>query len=553
MSHRSISCRTLAVLLALPVLAAVAWAAPARATERGSVRAAPVARTSLTSASAALDWVERELDANGSAMPSPFGQGSDWGLTLDSILALAAGSRGGSASATNATNNVLDHAPSYFTGADFGSPNDRYAGPLAKLLLGAVVQGADTSDVAGFDLEATLRALMVPSGAQAGRFSDVSDFGDFSNGFGEALGVLALARSDSGVPSAAVAFLLAQQCPTGGFRLFYAAQTSDPAGCTGDAEADTDATSFALMALLSEPATPATTASAGRAVTWLQGRQGADGGVSGTGPTGAENANSTGLAGAVLRASGETDAAAAAESWVESVQLTATDPAQSAAVDDVGAIARDVAARDAAISDGIASGSRDQFRRSTAQGVLALGLGGYDTVGGHTRATLVPNASTTTISPNAGDTILVDGTGFLTDEPVTAVLRSDPITIGTTAASAGAVRFSVPIPTDFSAGQHSVELTGSVSGSSARVLLQVQAPPPASTATTASASPTTTLGASSSNTNGRAGEGDARSASPLPRSGTDIREPILLAGACLLLGGAALAGANRRRRSTRRG
>ena len=79
----------------------------------------------------------------------------------------------------------MNNAPSYVTGVDFGSPDERYAGPLGKLLLVAKVQGVSTSNLGGLDIEAELRARMQTSGPQQGRFSDVSAFGDFSNGFGK--------------------------------------------------------------------------------------------------------------------------------------------------------------------------------------------------------------------------------------------------------------------------------------------------------------------------------------------------------------------------------
>ena len=87
-------------------------------------------------------------------------------------------------------------------------------------------------------------------GGEAGRFRTTRPAnafgGDFSNGFGQALAILALARTSSGVPASAVDFLLDQQCPGGGFRGDY----TTPGGCTADASATVDATGFALQALV---------------------------------------------------------------------------------------------------------------------------------------------------------------------------------------------------------------------------------------------------------------------------------------------------------------
>ena len=159
------------------------------------------ARAATDPTVAALSWLERELSANGHRVPSEFGdEFTDWGLTIDFILALAGGQRSRSTETAATTANVMNNAPSYVTGVDFGSPDERYAGPLGKLLLVAKVQGVSTSNLGGLDIEAELRARMQTSGPQQGRFSDVSAFGDFSNGFGQAFAVLGLNRTAGGVP-----------------------------------------------------------------------------------------------------------------------------------------------------------------------------------------------------------------------------------------------------------------------------------------------------------------------------------------------------------------
>ena len=154
------------------------------------------------------------------------------------MLGLAGGGRTTAPETLATTNNVLANTLSYVTGVDFGSPNDRYAGPMAKLLYTTKILGVDSSNLGGLNIESELRARMQTTGPQAGRFSDQADFGDFSNGFGQAFALLALARTSGGIPSEAVTFLLAQQCPGGGFRLFY--DSGDT--CASDSEADPDAT-----------------------------------------------------------------------------------------------------------------------------------------------------------------------------------------------------------------------------------------------------------------------------------------------------------------------
>src|SRR5207248_1563611 len=94
------------------------------------------------SATSALGWLAGDLQQHNFKMPSSFDPtATDWGLTADAALALAAGGKGGESTAQTTTSTVLDNVASYVTGADFGSPNDRYAGALGKALLLALIQG----------------------------------------------------------------------------------------------------------------------------------------------------------------------------------------------------------------------------------------------------------------------------------------------------------------------------------------------------------------------------------------------------------------------------
>ncbi len=66
--------RPIVLALLLSVVAFVAPIVPARA--------------ATDPTAAALDWLERELSANGHRVPSEFGaEFTDWGLTIDFILA----------------------------------------------------------------------------------------------------------------------------------------------------------------------------------------------------------------------------------------------------------------------------------------------------------------------------------------------------------------------------------------------------------------------------------------------------------------------------------
>ncbi|HEX3088601.1 MAG TPA: hypothetical protein VHQ23_08085, partial [Ilumatobacteraceae bacterium] len=174
-------------------LATLALAAIASTSAVGFTVSSPV--SAAPSAESALTWLEGELNDNGGSLlfpPSPFPASIDWGLTIDAILALHNGGRGADAQATASTAALAASINDYITGESFGDTGSHYAGPIGKSMLVATLQGASPNDFGGVDLEALSRAAMVPSGIHAGRFSDVSLFGDFSNGFGQALNILAL-------------------------------------------------------------------------------------------------------------------------------------------------------------------------------------------------------------------------------------------------------------------------------------------------------------------------------------------------------------------------
>ena len=107
----------------------------------------------------------------------------------------------------------------YITG--FETPADRAANAVAKTLLLEEVSGADVS--AGIDLEADLRGLMETDGRRPRVASPTPTpwaSGNFANGIGQALAILALDRTAGGVPTEAVDYLLDQQCSDGSFRLY---------------------------------------------------------------------------------------------------------------------------------------------------------------------------------------------------------------------------------------------------------------------------------------------------------------------------------------------
>jgi len=319
-------------------------------------------------ATAALDWLSTQLTANGNALPG-FSVGTsaakpDWGLSADALLGFIAAGRADEQTPQLAANRLFENL-SEFTTYEPEIAGVRLAGPTAKLLLISESLGRTPQLGPGITLEQELRSLMVTAGSVSGRFADRNPSSsdpvaaDSNNGFGQALAILALSRTESGVPTPAVEFLLAQQCPNGGFRLIYSATP----GCVSNARSDTDSTAVAIQALLAADRTPAVSAALSAAASWLLSQQDpGTGGFGGSGSTAALNANSTGLSAQALRAAGQVAAADRAALWItSSLQLN-------------GAIAYTPTARAAAIASGIPSYASDQWRRATAQAVLGLGL-----------------------------------------------------------------------------------------------------------------------------------------------------------------------------------
>jgi len=474
----SLPTRSLASLgAAIAVASLLVPAGPAAAVDPG---------TAAHPADAAARWLADELVAKDGMLTISFGgpdEFADHGLTIDAVLALlAAGAEDHPAVDLSSAALAAELGP-YVTGFS-PNPDDRAANAVAKALLLERATGTDVSPT--YDLDGDLRSLMETAGDDAGRFSDTDSqgFGNFANGIGQALAVLALDRTPGGVPDAAVDFLLRQQCDDGSFRLYHFGyvlsfdpfETVDAHDCEDPAEGDADATAFALQALLVLPSDAEVATAVDMAVTYLLGQQEASGGFLGTG---AVNSNTTGLAAAALRASGEVAAADAAAGFLAGLQL-------STCVD-FGALAYD----GAALAAGIAA-DRGQWTRATAQGALGLGLPAYGGLGAvaPVAAGLSPLACPTGSPPGpptltasagqveAGGTVTLTATGFASSETVDATLHSTPRPLGSFLADdAGRVVATVTIPADLEPGEHRIELVGRSSGARASVLVEVTAPP----------------------------------------------------------------------------
>lgn len=255
-------------------------------------------------AEAAAGWLVTAL-TDDPAVDTGFGPSA--GPTIDVLLALAA--VGVAADTIEAIADWLETQPvAYTQGAPFEEIEDAaYAGATAKLALAMLVVDRDPRAVGGLDLLEQLATLEVadPDNGIVGRFQDRSGFGEFSSPLTQSLALLALARAEDTSPSpAAITALVDQACPDGGFPSSFEA---DP--CTSSV----DTTGFAVQALLAVGADDPAAAAA----TWLESVQADDGSFSS--PDGV-NTNSTGLAATALAATGRTEAARTAAAWIVTQQ-----------------------------------------------------------------------------------------------------------------------------------------------------------------------------------------------------------------------------------------
>ncbi|WP_370941946.1 peptidase [Amycolatopsis sp. cg5] len=324
-----------------------------------SVAPAPASAHAVTKADAAAGWLARQL-VDGTHFEVDFGgqKFPDQGLTIDGILAFASAGVANT-SGGNALNWLAQ--PGILSGYIGDGTTESYAGATAKAALAAEVRGADPASFGGVDLPSRLRALATPSG----RFSDHSQFGDYSNAFSQSLAIIALKRTPGGVPAAAVDFAAGTQCADGGFPLSFGAPT-----CVSD----TDSTAMVTQALLAT----GRVAKAQQGLTWLIGKQQANGGISyGTGdPATAPNTNTTGLAGQAFKAGGRLAAAVKARNFIVSVQVGCAGP-----IPDRGAIAYDASGFNPA-----------NAVRATAQAVLGTGTGsGFATLTSAGSASAAPS------------------------------------------------------------------------------------------------------------------------------------------------------------------
>lgn len=271
------------------------------------------APTNAAATAWAANFLATQLAVNGHFLntpPSKWGVFPDVGNTIDAILALDGAAAGGTEAAA-ATTWVQGQAASYTSfidnWTDPANPTTiTMGGPLGKLAVLAVAQGADPDNFGGVHMVTELQALETP----AGRFG--SSATDFDVTINQVWAMLGLFRAGVAVPPSAVTYLAAQQCGDGGVR-----GTLEAEPCVSDP----DATAFAAQAFLAT----GNTAAADKALTFLQDRQAADGSLVNASGEGA-NANTTGMAAQAFAAGGRSGPLAAATAFLRSLQWGCSAP-----------------------------------------------------------------------------------------------------------------------------------------------------------------------------------------------------------------------------------
>lgn len=341
-----------AVALAVGTLAV---AVPAHAVGSPSVSYPVHGRSAAT-------WQVTQL-VHGHIPGSQPGYGPDWGLTIDTGLMLAADGHHPQ-TVTQVTRAIARHVLDYTTYAGV-----TYSAATAKALVVADVLGDHPRHFGGVDLRGRTLKLVAPksAGFEWGRLRDTGKT-DYSNVFGQAYGVIGLARS-GGVSQAVVDYLLKQRCPAGFFRL------EEVAGKTcaqSHSLADVDATALALQALITVRGTsiavPAGAISG--TASWLVSVQRPNGSY-GEQLSGPPDSNTTGLAAQALYSAGRKPARLRAASWVAGLQLTHANAHGTPARRDIGAIAVGPGALKRALKSGLGA-DRYQWQRATPQAYFAF-------------------------------------------------------------------------------------------------------------------------------------------------------------------------------------
>jgi hypothetical protein len=266
--------RTVHILRRTPLGAAVVGLATLLAAVTMTPFAAPAGAASaqpqipqFAAAQAAATWIAGQQAADGSI-------GGSLSTTVNAVLALAA-AHVDTAGAHAALGYVEANASSYITVDSADGP-----GQLANLILDAHAMGVDPTNFGGTNLVTRLLATEQTSGPDAGLFGTETQLNDFFVGtFVQGLVFIALKAVGQTADAAAIGWLTAQQCSSGGWVLPNQAVGGgcayNPSGFTGP---DNQTTSLDVQGLAAQGALTSTIESS--ALSFFTTGQDADGGWS---------------------------------------------------------------------------------------------------------------------------------------------------------------------------------------------------------------------------------------------------------------------------------
>ncbi len=149
----------------------------------GLLGAAPAAQAAPNSyAYSAARWLDDQL-TDGVVHNEQY-DFDDLGLTIDVFLALH-DLETRTATQQRIVEALASKVDEYTTGGSF-APDDRYAGATGKLASAVQEAGQDATSFGGVNLVQRAEERVVTEGTSAGRASDLSEYGDFSNTIGQA-------------------------------------------------------------------------------------------------------------------------------------------------------------------------------------------------------------------------------------------------------------------------------------------------------------------------------------------------------------------------------
>ncbi len=320
-------------------------------------------------AGSAADWLAGEL-TDGIVHNDQY-DFDDVGLTLDFFLTLR------DLRVKRAVRSEILDAVEPLAGSYVGTGDEAYAAQHGKLLTAVQLGGGNPRTYADGTLVSTLRSLVRTEGRRAGRASDRSVYGNYTETIGQSFVVRAFALDRrKRLTGLTTDYLLRQQCKGGFFRESMTGSLNCQGGrAKGVSAPSVDATALAVEALWT--ARRAGVKGLGDdirdALRWLRKAQNRNGSFTGND---VPNANSTGLAASVLVHSDYPGAARRAARWLSRRQVTAANSAGTPLRGEVGAVAYSTPAYRDGESEGITVTSRDQWRRATAQAALGLNVPG---------------------------------------------------------------------------------------------------------------------------------------------------------------------------------